>query len=422
LRHNQEAMLSLWRRHTPDCPHREKGRAHMKCSCPIWADGELRPGKRFRKSLSTRDWQRAIRKLAEAENPTDNRKSCAQPGCEEKVDAGRCERHTRTIAAAIEAFHAGNVHLAPESVRAYKRTLRFLQEFAQQRGLKTVDQFDFEILNAYHISRPIGPLTWTKELETLRHFFRFCVDAEWTLTNQAKKIATPKNIKPSDKEPYSLNDITKIIAACEGIGRGPSARLRARGMVLLLRYTALRISDVALLKRDRVRHGAIYLRTGKNGKPVFLPVHPDLQAALEVLPLPRGADGPDCPYYFWSGHGTTRSMIRDASRTLAAVFKASGVPGAHAHRFRHTLATEILEIGGSIQQAADILGDTETIVRKHYAKWTARRQAEITGLLARLWHTGNVGSEGIENTGGKLVDGEGFEPTTPALRTPCSPN
>jgi len=70
---------------------------------------------------------------------------------------------------------------------------------------------------------------------------------------------------------------------------------------------------------------------------------------------------------------------------MAAVFKASGVPGAHAHRFRHTLATEVLEPGGTLEQAADILGDSETIVRKHYAKWSAGRQASITTLLGRLW-------------------------------------
>jgi hypothetical protein len=53
---------------------------------------------------------------------------------------------------------------------------------------------------------------------------------------------------------------------------------------------------------------------------------------------------------------------------------------------RHTIATEILELGGSIEEAADILGDSEAIVRKHYAKWSAGRQARITTLLHKVWH------------------------------------
>jgi hypothetical protein len=43
---------------------------------------------------------------------------------------------------------------------------------------------------------------------------------------------------------------------------------------------------------------------------------------------------------------------------------------------------------------ADILGDSEAIVRKHYVKWSAGRQARITTLLHKVWHraTGTVNS------------------------------
>jgi hypothetical protein len=34
-----DSMLTIWRRHTNRCPHREKGRNYLKCNCPIWADG-----------------------------------------------------------------------------------------------------------------------------------------------------------------------------------------------------------------------------------------------------------------------------------------------------------------------------------------------------------------------------------------------
>ena len=76
---------------------------------------------------------------------------------------------------------------------------------------------------------------------------------------------------------------------------------------------------------------------------VKLPVQPELQSALEMVPFPRSAGAGKSQYFFWSGNGSTRAAIRDAARTLAAVFKASKVPGAHAHRFRHTLATELLK-------------------------------------------------------------------------------
>jgi integrase len=166
-------------------------------------------------------------------------------------------------------------------------------------------------------------------------------------------------------------------------------------MTLLLRYTALRISDIALLAKDRIRAGEIYLRALKNGKVVKLPLHPDLRAALEALPEPKGAKGQG-RYFFWSGNGTARSMIRDATRTIAAVFKASGVERAHAHRFRHTLATEILEAGGTLEDAADILGNSPNIIRKHYAKWSRRRQDRISAVMASIFGT-SLAHEKIES-------------------------
>jgi integrase len=72
------------------------------------------------------------------------------------------------------------------------------------------------------------------------------------------------------------------------------------------------------------------------------------------------------------------------------VFRRSGVAGAHAHRFRHTLATEILENGGTFEEAADVLGNSPDIVRKYYAKWSPRRQERISTLMGRIFGTSVV--------------------------------
>jgi integrase len=152
---------------------------------------------------------------------------------------------------------------------------------------------------------------------------------------------------------------------------------------------------VATLAKDRIRDGEIYLRTMKNGKVVKLPVHPELQAALDVLPEPIGSNG-ESKYLFWSGNGTKRSMVRDATRTMTTVFKASGVIGAHAHRFRHTLATEILIAGGTLEDAADVLGNSPNIIRKHYAKFCRGRQERISALLDSIFG----GTSGVH---GKIV-------------------
>ena len=78
-------------------------------------------------------------------------------------------------------------------------------------------------------------------------------------------------------------------------------------------------------------------------------------------------------------------MIRAAERTLTPVFAKSGVPRAHAHRFRHTLATELLEQGWTFEDVADVLGNSPNIVRKHYAKWSRGRQDRITDMMKSVF-------------------------------------
>jgi hypothetical protein len=89
--------------------------------------------------------------------------------------------------------------------------------------------------------------------------------------------------------------------------------------VLVVRYTALRIGDVALLARDRI------IRDGNRWPG-------DMKAALDALPVPRGA-GEDPKFFFWNGSMSERAMKGVAERTLAAVSKKSLVPRADAHRF-----------------------------------------------------------------------------------------
>lgn len=51
------------------------------------------------------------------------------------------------------------------------------------------------------------------------------------------------------------------------------------------------------------------------------------------------------------------------------------------HRFRHTFARIILQRGVSVRDVADLLGNSEQMVRKHYAAWIPERQARLTKIL-----------------------------------------
>src|SRR5690606_19237760 len=124
----------------------------------------------------------------------------------------------------------------------------------------------------------------------------------------------PKDPRPKDREPYTDEEIARIVRACDTFGKSEYERRRARAMILLLKYFALRVSDVATLSRDRIKNGALWVRALKNGKPLWMPIDelPDLVFALEAVPMPMNQAGQcvDGPYYFWTGEGEEEGHIK----------------------------------------------------------------------------------------------------------------
>jgi integrase/recombinase XerC len=359
-------MITVWRRHTSSCAHKTKGRSFIKCNCPLWADGYENGRRVYRQSLGTRDLARARKEVVALES-ADNKRY-------------------KHVDDATEAFldHCKNQGLKHSSIRKYRNVLRKLKKFYEEERIDAVGDLAVEQLDAFRSGRALKPLTAMKELQALRTFFGFCLDRKWTTENVARRIKSPRNIKPNDVVPFTAQEVGAILNACGGVGRGVYERARTKAMVLTPRYTALRIGDVAMLARDRISKDGdrwrIFLRTEKNGQAIFLPVPPDMKTALDAVPIPRGTVG-ESRYFFWSGSSSEKALKAVADRSLRTVFKASGVPNAHAHRFRHTLATELLGRGASFEEVADVLGNSPEIVRKHYAKWSPARQARIDELM-----------------------------------------
>lgn len=403
-----ELDLYLYRRHSRACPFFGPGGREAradKCKCPFHVDG-LHAGQRVRQSLRTRNRQLAERRLAELIRKLDD--ALAKSGGPEPSEESQASSR-RTVADAVERFLADHGGFDEDGTyrgdseystwRKYRGILRRMVSFCGASDIKALEDTNVEALEDFRRSRSIGRVTWKGERQALVTFFGYCVSNKWITTNPAKELKTLRNLKPNEIVPYTLQEETMILEACTRIGGGKYNRsgaryeqLRARAMVMLLRHTALRISDVSTLRKDALSWDEtgstwrIFLRTQKTGEPVLLPIPDSLKLILEALPLPRNA-AQDCPFYFWNGHTSKRAVVGIAERALYAVFQKSGVKDAHAHRYRHTLATRLLEQGATFEQAADILGNSPAVVRKHYGKWSKGRQDNIDRLMRAHFHT-----------------------------------
>ena len=78
-----------------------------------------------------------------------------------------------------------------------------------------------------------------------------------------------------------------------------------------------------------------------------------------------------------------RTMADMWREKLAKVFKLGGPfqEPPTPHRFRHTFVRILLEKGVPVADVAELIGDTEEIVRRHYARWVPERQARLTNIL-----------------------------------------
>jgi len=146
-----------------------------------------------------------------------------------------------------------------------------------------------------------------------------------------------------------------------------------------MRYTGLRIRDVVTLRKDHINNGKVYLRTAKTGTDVFCPLPKVVLDALDKV----GGDG---DHYFWSGASKPKSAVGDYQRALRRLFDLAELPRVHAHLFRHTFATELLQAGNSLETVAQLLGHSSTkITEKSYSHWVKGRQEKLEDAVKNSW-------------------------------------
>ncbi|MBI2149969.1 MAG: tyrosine-type recombinase/integrase [Acidobacteria bacterium] len=365
-------MLKPYRRHEKNCPHRKKKnpRAHTNCFCSIWVQGYL--GNEYLKNrLDTRDWQAAQYKIRELEA------AAFLPAPEERPKLAIDEAIKRFVNDAMAR------NITDATLYKYKMLLdRQLVPFAEEKGFTLISQFDLEALREFRAAWKDSPISAGKKLERLRAFFRFCHDSGYIAENPVVKIKPPK-ITNAPTLPFTEAEMEKIIWACDLFSTGGRYRAlnrtRVRAMVLLLRFSGIRIGDAVTLTRDKIKDGKLMLYTAKTGTPVWLPLKEEVIEELGKLDThPK--------YFFWSGEGKLTSAVGVWERTMKRLFEIAGVNDGHCHRFRDTFAVSLLEKGVAIEDVAILLGHSSpAITNKHYNPWVQVRQLRLEDHVRRIW-------------------------------------
>lgn len=242
--------------------------------------------------LRTRDWTKANRDVQKWE------------AAERMSERGA----PVSLADAWESFFADLEarKLSYETIRKYKLLKSRITAFAADKGLSLLADFDVDALGRFRSTWKDGPRTSAKTLERLRAFFRFAHDRNWVERNPATRLKLPKvSIRPT--MPLTQPDMLKLLTACEACLAEAETRtakmnaLRLKSLVLLMRYSGMRISDAVTITTDRLDGNKLFLYTQKTGVPVYTVLPDSVLRALESTPRVTTKN------FFWSGESKRES-------------------------------------------------------------------------------------------------------------------
>ena len=150
------------------------------------------------------------------------------------------------------------------------------------------------------------------------------------------------------KKPFSASELERLRRACNS--------QRDLALVDFLYSTGCRVSEVVKLDISDVdfeRRECVVIGKGDKERRVYL----SEVAAMNLKEYIQGRN--DAGEALFTGRGTLRIKKTGIETIIRKLGRCAGVDNAHPHRFRRTLATNLLDRGMNIQDVAQILGHAD---------------------------------------------------------------
>lgn len=275
--------------------------------------------------------------------------------------------------------------LRPGSVNGADLALRSFAAFVAEAAPEVTSTADvtrrtIEDFKPWLAKRPgqnkprLSPATIAHRLGTLRMFFVRIEEWGWDEAPARVPMFSGDLPRLDHPLPKALDDAaaSKLLRAARN-----DERLLVRVAVEVLLRTGLRVSEFTSLRADAVvLIGAgpwLHVPVGKLGEDRYLPLHPHLVTLIadyrkahipaeHPLLLPRE-----------NGRALDRHTV---TRLINKAGAAAGLSHIHPHQLRHTLATQAINRGMSLEAIAAMLGHRSLDMTLRYAKIANRTVAD----------------------------------------------
>ena len=306
--------------------------------------------------------------------------------------AARAPRLAATMTAYLDQM---SVTLRPASIDAVGLALRGLAVYVtsehQLRQVRSVQRRHIEGFKIWLANQPAGPgktmsaRTVKHRLGMLRVFFERIIEWGWTDAPKTCPILSIDMPLVDDPLPKFLDDASAAALMHAAAKAAPLDRL----VVEILARTGLRAGELCALETNAVVRigGDHWLRVpvGKLRNDRYIPLHPVL---VELLDNWR------------NGHDSHELLITDNARPIdrhhvgrivRRVARAAGLGNVHPHQLRHTLATQAINRGMSLEAIAALLGHKSLRMTLVYARIADRKVADeyfaVTAQVEALYNT-----------------------------------
>ncbi|GIJ65062.1 tyrosine-type recombinase/integrase [Virgisporangium aurantiacum] len=291
--------------------------------------------------------------------------------------------------------------LRPGSVSGADQALRSLAAFlAEQapevRFIADIRRRHIEDFRTWLSARPgyrtprLAPGTLAHRLGTLRMFFVRISDWDWPEA-PARVPIIPADLPRQDHPlPRALDDpaAAKLLRAAQA-----DPRMLTRVVVEVLLRTGLRVGEFTALQADAVMLiGAahwLHVPVGKLHEDRYLPLHPHLVTLIDDYRTTHVAV--DNPLLLPRESGTALDR-HTVTRLINKAGTAAGLPHIHPHQLRHTLATQAINRGMTLEAIAAMLGHRSLDMTLRYAKIANRTVADeyfaVTEKVESLYQQG----------------------------------
>lgn len=291
------------------------------------------------------------------------------------------------------------VSLRPSSVRGIDTDLRIFASFVVDHdpaleAAADIERHHIEAFKIWQRAQPgrngklYGTASFRRRLTHVRMFFIRITEWDWDDAPARVPIFFGDVPKRDESLPKFLDD-GDYVRFMRALTTEPL--LHRRVAIELLARTGMRVSELCDLETDAVTTigHAPWLRipVGKLHNDRYVPLHPEL---VDLLDRYTQSDGPHHPGRLLAG--MQGPLNRHAvQRWITAITKRAGIGHVHPHQLRHTLATQAINRGMSLEAIAALLGHRSLDMTRNYARIANRvvadEYAAVTAKVEALYTT-----------------------------------